>query len=294
MITKIDNQSGSEDVCSFSVREMMRGEVDFAIELAATEGWNPGLHDAECFYRTDPHGFFIGLLNGQRIGCISAISYNGVFGFIGLYIIVPEHRGKGFGMALWKPAMEHLHGHNIGLDGVILQQPNYRKSGFKLTYRNIRYAGESFHDVGTDKDVVPLDRIKFDELVMYDSRFFPAPRKRFLQAWVRMPESHGVAIVRHDRLSGYGVIRRCRQGFKVGPLFADDETAAERIFLQLIDRVSAREPIFLDVPEVNPAAVHLAERYAMSKVFETARMYTGDEPAIQLDGIFGVTTFELG
>jgi hypothetical protein len=62
----------------------------------------------------------------------------------------------------------------------------------------------------------------------------------------------------------------------------------------MIGRVPADSPIFLDVPGVNPAAVRLAEGYGMSKVFETARMYTGDPPAIELDGIFGVTTFELG
>lgn len=185
-------------------------------------------------------------------------------------------------------------GINIGLDGVILQQPNYRKSGFKLAYRNVRYAGESFPRVGTDKDVVPLDGIKFDELVMYDSRFFPAPRKHFLHAWVRMPESRGLGIARQGRLSGYGVIRRCRQGFKVGPLFADDETIAEQILLQLSGRVSGGAPIFLDVPEINRAAVRLAERFGMRRVFETARMYTGDAPAIELGGVFGVTTFELG
>jgi hypothetical protein len=32
----------------------------------------------------------------------------------------------------------------------------------------------------------------------------------------------------------------------------------------------------------------------MTVVFETARMYTGEAPRLPLDGIFGVTTFELG
>ena len=29
----------------------------------------------------------------------------------------------------------------IGLDGVVAQQENYRKSGFELAYANIRYGG---------------------------------------------------------------------------------------------------------------------------------------------------------
>jgi hypothetical protein len=109
-----------------------------------------------------------------------------------------------------------------------------------------------------------------------------------------MPESRAVAMMRDRKLCGYGVIRRCRRGFKVGPLFANDEKMAETLLLGLSSDVAIGEPVFLDVPEVNPAAIRLVEQRRMSKVFETARMYTDAPPAIELEGVFGVTTFELG
>ena len=71
------------------IRVMQADEVGFAIDLAAAEGWKPGVCDAQAFYETDPEGFFIGLLNDEPIGCISAVSYKGRFGFIGLYIVAP-------------------------------------------------------------------------------------------------------------------------------------------------------------------------------------------------------------
>jgi GNAT superfamily N-acetyltransferase len=271
---------------------MGRSDVDFAIELAAKEGWNPGLHDAEYFYRTDPDGFFIGLRGNNPVGCISAVSYGGRFGFIGLYIVIPEHRGKGFGAAVWQHAMRHLKNQTIGLDGVLQQQENYRRSGFKLAYRNIRYQGTGLPKIAAE--LVPLDNVDFEQLAAYDSKFFPVPRKRFLEGWVRMPESRAVAMMRNRKLSGYGVIRRCRRGFKVGPLFANDEKIAETLLLGLSSDVAIGEPIFLDVPEVNPAAIRLVEQHHMNKVFETARMYADAPPAIELEGVFGVTTFELG
>jgi len=278
----------------FSIRPMKRSEMDFAVQLAAKEGWNPGLHDAECFYRTDPDGFFVGLLDeNQPVGCISAVSYNGKFGFIGLYIVAAEHRGKGFGTALWQRAMQRLDGHNIGLDGVVGQQANYRKSGFNLAYRNIRYQGADLQSTSR-KDLVPLHQLSWERLVNYDSRFFPVRRIQFLSTWVGMPDSHGGAVVRSGRVTGYGIIRRCRNGFKVGPLFADNEQIAGAILTGLSKHIPRGEPIFLDVPEVNPAAVRLVERCGMRKVFETARMYTGPLPEIDLEGMFGVTTFELG
>jgi len=191
--------------------------------------------------------------------------------------------------------MQRLRGHNIGLDDVIAQQSNYNKSGFKLAYRNIRYLGNNLPRPAPDKrNIVPLKRVRFEELVAFDARFFSIPRPRFLEAWSRLADSHALAFVRGDRLVGYGIVRRCQQGVKVGPLFAEKEMIADQILLGLSERVPVTEPIFLDIPEVNPLAISLVERYGMTKVFETARMYTGNFPDIEISGVFGVTTFELG
>ncbi len=82
-------------------------------------------------------------------------------------------------------------------------------------------------------------------------------------------------------------------GFKIGPLFADSREFAEALFLAVCEAARG-EPVFLDVPEANAAAVALAEQNGMHKVFETARMYTRFEPDVSLGRTFGVTTFELG
>src|SRR3954470_5135691 len=84
----------------FQIRSMRRKDLAFAIDLAATEGWNPGLHDAECFYAADAGGFFIGQRAGEPVGCISAVSYGGRYGFIGLYIVRPQFRAQGYGRRL--------------------------------------------------------------------------------------------------------------------------------------------------------------------------------------------------
>jgi ribosomal protein S18 acetylase RimI-like enzyme len=278
---------------AYEIRTMSRQDVDFAVELAAREGWNPSLFDAECFYQTDPNGFFMGVLDGEPIGCISAVAYQDQFGFIGFYIVRPEYRHQGYGIQLWNTAMTYLAGRNIGLDGVVEQQANYQKSGFKLAYRNIRYAGIVGPPV-PDAPVVPLDAIAFDYLATYDRRVFPARREAFLRCWTTLPTSKALAYLDHDTLAGYGVIRQCRQGYKIGPLFADNAEIAEALFTSLTHYADEGSQVYLDVPEVNPAALVLVERHGMNKVFETARMYTQTQPDLALDRLFGVTTFELG
>jgi GNAT superfamily N-acetyltransferase len=279
---------------SFVIRTMERSEVDFAVALAANEGWNPGLYDADCFFKTDPNGFFLGLLDGEPIGCISGISYKGGFGFIGFYIVIPERRGQGYGIKLWNAALAYLKGRNVGLDGVVEQQANYKKSGFALAYRNIRFEGVAAPASGGSGNISVINDAMLGAVCDYDRRFFPVKRQGFLRCWTHMPESKAVAFIANGVVCGYGVIRRCRKGYKIGPLFADTGDIAETLFTNLTNNAEPGAPIYLDVPEANPAAVDLAGRHHMEKVFETARMYTGRTPEIDTGGIFGVTTFELG
>src|SRR5581483_4679409 len=119
------------------VQTCSRGDVDMLLGWARDEGWNPGKHDALPFHVADPHGFFIGPLGEQAVAGISAIRYGPSFAFVGLYIVRPEFRGKGYGAQVWRHAMACAEGRTIGLDGVVAQQANYVKSGFVLAYRHV-------------------------------------------------------------------------------------------------------------------------------------------------------------
>lgn len=278
----------------YRIRRMTKADVATAIDWAAAEGWNPGLHDAECFHAADPGGFLVGLLDDEPVATISVVSYGASFGFLGLYIVKPAHRGKGFGWKLWTAGLEHLGRRTIGLDGVVAQQANYRRSGFRFMYRNIRYAGRGGARTADDPRIVPLSSLPFDELVAYDSAIFGANRSAFLRCWVEQPQATAIGISRGGRLAGYAVMRAARSGFKIGPLFADGAELAQALLARLAAEVPGEAELYLDVPETNRAAVALAKRHRMSIVFETARMYAGRAIDVPIERVFGVTTFELG
>ena len=213
----------------FQIRVMRREEVSLAIDLAAAEGWNPGLNDAECFFAADVNGFLIGELAGKMVGCVSSVSYAGRFGFVGLYIVRPEFRGRGFGIQLWQAALERLRGHNIGLDGVLAQQGNYSKSGFRLAYRNVRYRGQA-QSAERPASVLPAAVVGFTTIREYDRRIFPEQRDDFLRTWLAQPAVGAFAAVIDGRLTGYTVVRKCRDGWKIGPLAADNATVARDLY----------------------------------------------------------------
>lgn len=281
----------------YHIKVMTPAEVNLAVEWAAQEGWNPGLQDAACYLQADPQGFLMGYLDDQPIASISVVRYSQDFGFLGFYIVKPEYRGQGYGLRLWQAGMDYLKDcKNVALDGVVAQQDNYKKSGFELAYSNIRYAG-----VGggvcpeqTAVEILPLAQIPFEQLAVYDHAFFPVARQAFLRAWIHQPNAVALGLIQQGVLVGYGVMRPCREGYKVAPLFADSASLAELLFCALKAQVPAGVPIFLDVPEVNPAAVSLAENHNMQRVFETARMYTGGTPDLAVERTFGVTSFEIG
>jgi ribosomal protein S18 acetylase RimI-like enzyme len=274
------------------IRNLRPEEISLAIEWAAAEGWNPGRYDAACFAIPDAQGFFVGEIDGEPAATVSCVNYDDRFAFLGFYIVRADLRGSGHGLQIWNAAIAHAGSRVIGLDGVVAQQDNYRKSGFQLAYANIRYGGVVAAPVKPPADVVALDTIPFALVEADDTTVFPARRSAFLRAWINAPGHVGRALLRDGKLAAWGVIRPCRTGSKIGPLVADDRTAAEAIVQTLL--ASADGEVFLDVPAVNREAIALAEALGLKPVFETARMYTGAIPPLRIDRVFGVCSFELG
>ena len=279
---------------TFHVRPMSGDEVDIAVEWAAAEGWNPGAGDATCFHKADAGGFLVGVLGEEPISTISVVRYGESFGFLGFYIVKPPYRGAGYGLRTWNAGLERLKGRVIGLDGVVDQQENYKRSGFAFAYNNVRYEGTAAGSAEDAPGVVALSTLPFEGIAAYDAAFFPEDRTRFLRCWIDQPRGRALGFVRDGALAGYGVLRPCRNGYKVGPLFADDAAVAESLFVALQADVRADAPVYLDTPAVNAEAVALARRHGMKPVFETARMYRGRAPELPLPRLFGVTSFELG
>ncbi len=276
------------------IRPLTAGEMNTAMDWAAAEGWNPGLHDGPAFFAADPAGFFVGEIDQTPVSLISGVRYGKNFGFIGFYIVKPDFRGQGYGIKIWQAGLARLAGRNVGLDGVVDQQENYKKSGFKLAYRNIRWQGVTGGSLPDTANLADLRSLSFDRVTAYDRAFFPDDRSGFLKSWLSQPASVSLGVMEKQQLRGYGMIRQCRSGYKIGPLFADAPEPAEMLFHALCAKVNPGRPVYLDTPEPNAAAVALAEKHGMEMVFETARMYTRKFPDLPVRKIFSVTSFELG
>jgi hypothetical protein len=276
----------------FRVRAVARDEMGLLFEWARGEGWNPGRYDGVCFHDADLSGFLLAELKGDPVASISCVRYNDNFGFIGFYIVKPEFRGRGFGLRLWTAGLARLAGCNVGLDGVIAQVPNYERSGFRFSHHHIRYGGTLTGM--SSPGLVRLDAVPFADVLAYDRECFPASREAFLRSWIAQPESAAVGVVREGKLAGFGIARRAVEGFKIGPLFANDAQTADAILLGLAKEVGGQVVIDVPEPSVQLAAKSFVGRHGLTEVFRCARMYTRSRPAIADHKVFGNTSLELG
>ena len=228
------------------------------------------------------------------IGGGSLVSYQGDFGFMGFFIVLPQYRAQGIGKEIWFARRNLLlsrlkDGAPIGMDGVVAMQDFYRQGGFKLAFKDIRYCrkGEAFPVAAR---IYPLEPADMQEVFTLDRECFGFPRDAFLDRWLTMPNAKAI-VFRDNQLEGYAVMRKTGSGYKIGPLFASRYVAGEALYRACLTEAAGAD-VFLDVPESNPAAKKLVEEYQADAVFECARMYYGTTPALPWPKVYGITSFE--
>jgi GNAT superfamily N-acetyltransferase len=263
-----------------------------AIRWAEGEGWNPGRDDAERFLAADPEAFLAVEQEGEICATVSCALYGDSYAFIGFYIVRSGLRGQGIGTPLFQRALARAGDRVVGLDGVPEQQNYYGRRGFVLAHRNFRW--RTLGGGERPDGLVELSSVPFQDLLAYDTAVFGTERERFLRAWIDRPAGHALASLDGGRVAGYGVLRPCAVGAKVGPLFADGPEIAETLLRGLLAAADPGTEVFVDMPAVNSAAGELRRGRAMEPSFETARMYRNGRPPEDLEKVFGVTTFEYG
>lgn len=280
----------------FSFGVMNDDEALTLNEWATTEGWNPGLSDQKVAREFDPTAFIALRKDNELVGGGSIISYDGLYGFMGLFIMRADFRGQGLGAKLWIYRRDQLIKRlqpkaTIGMDGVFNMTPFYAKGGFNLAHRDLRYEGiaKAYKSSG----VITLTDIKFEIIDAYDQKHFPVPRTAFIKSWINQEGVFGYAVLKQKQLIGYGVARPCHKGYKIGPLFADSADIAEKILSNLLADING-DFVQIDIPEPNIAAIQLAKKHGLIESFGCARMYLGHVNPVPLQKIFSVTSYEFG
>jgi hypothetical protein len=68
--------------------------------------------------------------------------------------------------------------------------------------------------------MVPFCDVLFEIILAYDSLLFSQMRQDFLAGWAGQERSSAFASVKDGCVQGHGLVRKCHNGYKIGPLFA--------------------------------------------------------------------------
>ena len=287
---------------------------DVMCERVAAGGWRPGALDHEAFFAADETGFFAGELDGKTISCMSVVKHAKNFAFLGNYIVDEPYRGSGYGLKTWKGAMSSIDDdYNVGGDAVIEKVPIYRRIGLEPKWSEQRFdlvalqAASAFSgsQLSQQIKIEPVSKIIFTALIKYDTSLHAFPRNSFLEKWVFAPNCHAsVAIDKQERIVGYSVIRstlREEDGWRIGPLFADDALIARSLYQDVCTKVAMKDPkavIAVDVPYgdfFNPDTLKIVNELSGKPSFKCMRIYKKGVPSwMLLQKVFGITSIEIG
>ncbi len=290
------------------IRPLKPNDIPRVTQWSRAEGFAPGAGDVGIYRHTDRQGLWVGCLGGQPIGCIAGVRYNASYGFIGLFLVLKEHRGNGYGVKLWEHALDHLIDLPcIGLEAAPDRIHDYSGWGFEPSSTTTRWQwvgdGNLLGDISSSN--CELDGLTILEgksipsriVQTYDAQREPSPRPHFLSDWLNHPAGRVLALVDDsEKCHGFGRIRPCLlrrgEGWRIGPLLADTPKLAELLLRQLIR--SHPGVVLFDAPGKNPFASQLLRRLGFEETSQTLRMYKGSQPPISMNDVYGLACLELG
>ena len=281
-------------------------------ERAAANGRKPGALDHVSFFAADETGFFVGELDGKPISCVSVVKYAQNFAFIGNYKVDNPYRGKEYGLLTWRTALASINKDcNIAGDAVEEKVPMYQRIGNEPKWCNQRFdivasqAAFVLSGVQTPSSVMiqPASEVDFHDLLEYDTHVHVFPRQSFLEKWISAPNCHASVAISDGRVVGYTVVRttlKSGDGWRIGPLFADNSQIARSLYREACSNVAAEDPrgiIAVDVPygdRINPDALKIVKELSEIPTIKCVRMYKKDIPSsMPLHKLFGITALGI-
>jgi ribosomal-protein-alanine N-acetyltransferase len=288
------------------IRPLARRDIEVVTAWARAEGFTPGSGDVEIYRHTDRQGLWLGWLGQEPVGCIAGVRYNAAYGFLGLFLVTPSQRGKGFGVELWRHALAHLADLPcIGLEAAPDRVDDYASWGFRPASPTTRWqlihaetTGDAWSaDRGDRLTLLEGSAIPTAAVQIFDGQREPSPRPHFLADWLQHPAGTVLALIdTRGQCHGFGRIRPCLlrhgEGWRIGPLLADSPTLAAQLLRGLINRHPG--VVLIDTPDANPAAASLLQQLGFRALSHTMRMYRGPAPSVSMAEVYGLACLELG
>ena len=204
----------------------------------------------------------------------------------------PEYRGVVPATHLWHTRRRRLldrlrPGASIGMDGVLTCKTTMPKVDSRARIALCVFAlkqqrNQHLHQMTIHASVPWMPFHLSSHSIT--THLFSAFRPNFLTAWIAQPNALALGYLEQGNLQGYGVVRRCRDGCKIGPLFADNGAMLPKHSMHILPGLLPADRCFSMRRKTTRQRWHFVQRQQMVDVFGCARMYLG--PARSRTNVF--------
>jgi GNAT superfamily N-acetyltransferase len=255
------------------IRAMTPADIPAGMRLKDAAGWNQTEEDWARFLEANPEGCFVAEWNGEVAGTVTTITYEKRFAWIGMVLVDPRLRGRGFGTALLVKAINYLDATRIPcvkLDATPQGKLLYDRLGFEVEYDLERHVLE--REPG--REATPARAEDLEAVLAMDRDIFGADRSALLRS-IGSTAPEFVAVARKDGApSGYALGRRGSRADHLGPWIARTDRVAREILENFLF-CSRRNVVFVDVVKDDPRTRGLLVEKGFKFSRALTRMYRG-------------------
>ena len=218
------------------IRHLTLDDLEGAIQLSSTAGWNQQRADWQMLLTIAPGGGFAAIddSDGRIVGTSIGIDYGG-FGWIAMMLVDPAFRSRGLGARLLEAAMDAVPaGLPIRLDATPMGRPLYQRYGFvdeAMLTRHVAAAGDRRPPIADrDANCLPVDRMDLEAIGNHDIEIFGGNRLAVLD-WALTGAPQYAWLL--NTVSGppqYCFGRQGRLFDQIGPIVASDVNGARGLF----------------------------------------------------------------
>ena len=266
----------SSDAGRGRLRALGEQDLPGCLRLSAAANWNQNEADWRLMLGIG-RGWGVALADGTLAASTLVLPYGG-FAWLAMVLVLPEHRKRGFATRLLRESISFLEreGKTPILDATPAGRAVYLREGFRDTWGFKRYQLRAATEAlprRAHESVRPLEARDWPKLLEADRLAFGADREPLLRALAaRLPQAALVAE-RRGRIVGCILGRDGREARQLGPLVAEDATAAKTLVESALAGVEP--PVYVDVADHAPTLLALLEALGFAYQRPFMRMVRG-------------------
>jgi len=261
---------------SFMIRSMLLNDLDQAIRLSYSEGWNQTDKDWKLLLENPLNICLVAEQNTKVAGTATAICYSGKIAWIGMVLVDNSLRGQGVGKMLLTNIIDKLkHIESIKLDATPAGLPLYQKMGFTEEYKVFRMTNTSlnnfsYKEIGKEPEQVCYKNLS--EITKLDERIFGAERSYLLQTIFQNYPEKAFFLNLTNKIDGYIFGRDGVKFNYIGPVYAFSDNSA-RILISKALKSLNNQPVALDIFQDKEDLIKWLESIGFEKQRHFTRMY---------------------